>query len=140
MASFFRTLSKGATVNNFFLKIWKAKVPPRVTSFTWLALRGAILTMDNLRRRKMIVVNACPMCLGPEELGDHLLLNCKAAQRVWKSILSWFGVCYALPTSLLDHLKAWNIAKSFRRGIIMWGSSFYVAIWCIWKARNSRLL
>ena len=48
--------------------------------------------MDNLRRRKMIMVNACPMCLTEEESVDHLLLKCKLANSIWLSILRWFQV------------------------------------------------
>lgn len=73
------------------------KVPLRVTAFAWLAIRGAILNMDILQRRKMIVVNACPMCLNTEELVGHHLLNCKIAQIIWKAILEWFGVSFVMP-------------------------------------------
>lgn len=50
------------------------KIPPRVVAFGWLAVRGSILTMDNLRKRRILVVNACPMCLRAEETVDHLFL------------------------------------------------------------------
>lgn len=36
--------------------------------------------MDNLRRRKKILVNTCPMCFADKETVDYLLLNCKMAQ------------------------------------------------------------
>lgn len=50
-----------------YIYIWKVKVPFRVMTFAWLAARGAILRIDNLRRRNMIAVNACLMCLNAEE-------------------------------------------------------------------------
>jgi hypothetical protein len=37
--------------------IWKAKVPNRVAFFTWTAALGKILTIDNLRRRKVIILD-----------------------------------------------------------------------------------
>lgn len=52
--------------------------------------------------------------------------------------MGWFEVSSILPASLLDHFKAWNIATSYRRGKIMWCSSFYAATWCIWNERNYR--
>lgn len=55
--------------------IWKLKAP-RVQAFGWLAIHGGILVIDNLRRRGVIVVNACPLCLEDEEIIDHLILNC----------------------------------------------------------------
>eukprot|EP00268_Persea_americana_P022762 TRINITY_DN2257_c1_g1_i1.p1 TRINITY_DN2257_c1_g1~~TRINITY_DN2257_c1_g1_i1.p1 ORF type:complete len:113 (-),score=8.22 TRINITY_DN2257_c1_g1_i1:477-815(-) len=60
--------------------LWSTKALPRVIAFGWTALLGGILTMDNLRRRKVIVVNACSMCLANEESIDHLILSCPLAQ------------------------------------------------------------
>lgn len=65
--------------------IWKFKAPPGVHAFGWLAIRGRILTMDNLRHRGVIVVNACPLRLEDEETIDHLL-NCKVSYLLWRSI------------------------------------------------------
>jgi hypothetical protein len=39
--------------------IWKTKAPLRVAFFAWTATRSKIRTVDNLRRRGMIVVNRC---------------------------------------------------------------------------------
>jgi hypothetical protein len=36
--------------------IWKSKAPPRVAFFVWTAALGRILTTDNLRRRRVIVL------------------------------------------------------------------------------------
>ena len=41
---------------------WHAKVPSRVAFFTWLASFGKVLTVDNLRRRNIILVSWCCMC------------------------------------------------------------------------------
>ena len=59
--------------------LWSIKALPRVA-----ALLGRILTMDNLRRRGLIIVNACPICFEDEESIDHLL-NCPIAQHLWRS-------------------------------------------------------
>eukprot|EP00268_Persea_americana_P012099 TRINITY_DN15081_c1_g4_i1.p1 TRINITY_DN15081_c1_g4~~TRINITY_DN15081_c1_g4_i1.p1 ORF type:complete len:107 (-),score=14.64 TRINITY_DN15081_c1_g4_i1:104-424(-) len=74
-----------------FGRLWKFKAPPRILVFGWLALRNRILTMDNLRRRGMVVVNACPLCLKNEESMDQLLLRCNFAYRTWSVVLGWFG-------------------------------------------------
>lgn len=138
MASFFHALSGGTYAISPLFNIWKLKAPFRVMAFAWLAVRGAILAMDNLRRRKRIIVNACHMCLAAEESVDYLLLNCKIAHCIWKSILGSFGVSGVLPAPLLGHFKAWKFVTSSQRGKIMWSSSFYLAIWCMWKERNTR--
>lgn len=46
--------------------IWKLKAP-RILVFGWLTLRGSILTLDNLSRRNVVIVNGCPLCISAEE-------------------------------------------------------------------------
>uniref|UniRef100_A0A2N9HZL5 Reverse transcriptase domain-containing protein n=1 Tax=Fagus sylvatica TaxID=28930 RepID=A0A2N9HZL5_FAGSY len=41
--------------------IWKAKVPPRVAFFLWTAAWGKALTIDNLRKRGLIL-QSCGLC------------------------------------------------------------------------------
>jgi hypothetical protein len=43
---------------------------------------GNILTLDNLRKRKVIVVDLCCMCKRSEESIDHLLLYCEIAREL----------------------------------------------------------
>ena len=42
--------------------IWQSKVPPRVAFFSWFASLGKILTTDNLRKRRVMVLDWCYMC------------------------------------------------------------------------------
>lgn len=65
-------------------------VPPRVIAFAWLALRANILPMDNSCERRVIVVNAYPLCLADEKSIDHHLFNCRVAWAVWCSIIKKF--------------------------------------------------
>jgi hypothetical protein len=66
--SYYRVLS--STGASFFpwKSIWRSKAPPRVAFFAWTAARGKILTVDNLRRRGMVVVNRCWSLWGGESL------------------------------------------------------------------------
>lgn len=61
VASFFLALTK----DNYQIiplgSIWKLKAPPIIVVFRWLVLRGSILTIDNLRHRNVVIVNACPL-------------------------------------------------------------------------------
>ena len=56
--------------------IWQLKIPPRVAFFSWSASLGKILTTDNLRKRRLIVLDWCYMCKRCRESVDHLLLHC----------------------------------------------------------------
>ncbi|WMV25762.1 hypothetical protein MTR67_019147 [Solanum verrucosum] len=46
--------------------VWKIRTPPKVTHFTWLALNDAVLTHDNLCKKKKVLHTsgtASPICL-----------------------------------------------------------------------------
>lgn len=63
MASFFSILSNSPASGSQSEFLWKTKAPPRVLAFGWLLLCGSDLTLDNLHRRNMIIINAHPSCL-----------------------------------------------------------------------------
>ena len=51
------------SLNPIFLSsLWKIKAPLRVLSFGWVPKLGCILTMDNLRKLKIIIV-MCALCV-----------------------------------------------------------------------------
>jgi hypothetical protein len=72
--------------------IWKVKVPRRVSFFVWTASLGKILTLDNLRKRGLIVVKSCYMCKRSGESINYLLLHCEVAHTLWSVLFSLFGV------------------------------------------------
>lgn len=118
--------------------VWKRNPhppPPRVIAFGWRAILGAILAMGNLRHRRVIIVNACLMCLTEEESIDHLLLNCSISQRLWKAIFSWFHVASPLSQSFSSLFQFWRFGVGPRRGRSMWNLCFLANIWTIWREK-----
>jgi hypothetical protein len=59
--------------------IWQTKVSLRATFFARSRALEKIITMDNLRKQHVIVVDRCCMCKRNEEFIYHLLLHCKVA-------------------------------------------------------------
>lgn len=51
------TISTGTSSPSPLRSFWEIKVPPRVISFRWLALHESVLTMDNMRQRKLVIGN-----------------------------------------------------------------------------------
>ena len=77
--------------------IWMSKAPPRVAFFVWTAVLGKILTLDNLRKKNIIVMEWCCMCKYIGESIDQLLLHCEVAMEVWSMVFQLFGVMLVMP-------------------------------------------
>lgn len=102
-------------------------------AFGWLAIKGAVLMMDNLRHRRIIIVNACPLYLAAKETVDHLLLTYPVVKNVWWTILGWFNCCCIFPNSILPLFVTWTKGVGLKRARIIWNSTFFTAIWTLWK-------
>ena len=61
----------GTTFYGFPWKsMWKQKIPSRVAFFVWTAALGKCLTIDNIRKRKVRILDWCYMCKGNGESVD----------------------------------------------------------------------
>jgi hypothetical protein len=81
--------------------IWCTKAPQRVAFFVWSAALGKILTLDNLRRKNMFLINRCGM---DEKSIDHLLLHCECAQFLWNAFFTHFDLAWAMPHGVVNLL------------------------------------
>ena len=94
---YYRSLTPHTSILFPWKNIWKAKVPPRVAFFSWIASLGKALTFDNLQNRGFIIPNWCCMCL--KEWGEcrssffTLLSGCRSlVLGLW---IVWGPVGYA---------------------------------------------
>jgi hypothetical protein len=71
---------------------WQNKVSLRVVFFAWLVVLGKILTMGNLRKWNLIVVNWSCICNKSGDSVDHLLLHCKIAYALSSSFYDLYGL------------------------------------------------
>ena len=53
---------------------------------------GKILTIDNLRKRYVLVLDWCYMCKSCGESVDHLLLYYPIACELWSLVICLFGI------------------------------------------------
>ena len=89
--------------------IWKQKIPSRVAFFVWTVALGKCLTIDNLRKRKICILDWCYMCKCNSESVDHLFLHCSVASELWDMVfglLEFIALCQCL---LLGYLLAGKV-------------------------------
>ena len=115
------------------LKIWKGKIPAKIKIFLWLVANNAILTRDNMIRRKWPGDPSCLFCDRDESV-SHLLFQCSMAKAVWGIVAFSLG--------------ATNVPRNFNQ-CWMWCEKWlshrqnFHAIgiaaicWAIWKTRNN---
>ena len=77
-------------VGPYHKKIWKGKIPAKIKIFLWLVMNNAILTKDNLIRRKWAGNPTCHFC-DKEESISHLLFQCSTAKAVWAVVAYALG-------------------------------------------------
>jgi hypothetical protein len=135
--SFYRALSPHGLGSFPWKSVWKSKAPPRVAFFVWTAVHSKILTLDNLGRRGLVVVNRCWLCESDVESVDHLLLHCAAARDLWIAFFARFGLCWVMPRSVKELLASWWTAGRTRSAVV-WKMVPHCILWCIWRERNNR--
>lgn len=75
--------------------------------FEWLAVLGKILTLNNLKKRRVIVIDRCCMCKMNGESVDHLILHCKVARALWNAIFSRFSLSWVMHLQVVDLFACW---------------------------------
>jgi hypothetical protein len=117
--------------------VWWTQAPSRAAFFAWSATLGKILTVDNLRKRKIIIVDRCYLCERDGETVDHLLLHFDVASTLWNHVFSRFGMSWVMPRRVVDLFACWWKAGRSRSAAV-WKMVPICILWCVWKERNLR--
>uniref|UniRef100_A0A2N9GTW6 Reverse transcriptase domain-containing protein n=1 Tax=Fagus sylvatica TaxID=28930 RepID=A0A2N9GTW6_FAGSY len=137
--SYYYVLIQPHPEDNFPWKcVWRAKVPLRVAFFTWTAALGKILTTDNLRKRRVIILDWCCMCKSSGESTNHLLLHCPVAWELWSMVCILFGTLWVMPRSVVDLLSCWKGSLGNSEAGKVWKMIPHCIMWCLWRERNDR--
>jgi hypothetical protein len=102
--SFYHIICSGGNRTFPWKSVWRIKVPPKVAFFIWLVAHGKNLTIDNLRRRKIWVLDWCFMCKRAGESVDHLLLHCEYASELCSFIFCIVGLHWVMPCKVSELL------------------------------------
>jgi hypothetical protein len=118
-----------------FKHIWKSKIPYKIKIFTWLLERNAILTKDNMIRRKWTGDPSCVFCNGIETV-DHLIFQCAIARCVWGVVAFFFGT-NCVPRNVQQY-KNW-IQSLLPEAKEIHHFGFAAICWVAWKCRNKAI-
>jgi hypothetical protein len=129
---------------NIFLSMLNtclAKVATRkgvkVTFFAWTAALGKIITLDNLIKKCVIVIDKCCMCKMNGESMDYLILHCEIARALWNAIFSRFSLSWVMPLRMEDLIVCWWMGGR-SRSAVMWKMILCCLMWCLWRERNDK--
>jgi hypothetical protein len=118
--------------------VWWTQAPSMAAFFSWSAALGKILTLDNLRKRHVIVINRCYMCKKTKEFVDHhLLLHCDVASALYYYLFSRFGLSWIMPRRVFNLLACWW-SSGRSRSATVWKMTPTCLFWCLWRERNNR--
>ena len=88
--------------------IWKVKISSKVTCFTWLLAKEAVLTQDNLIKRGFQLCSGCYLCGEEAETINHLFLHCRMTYQLWKIFINLRGIKWTMPRRIQEVLACWN--------------------------------
>ncbi|KAF5446588.1 hypothetical protein F2P56_032204, partial [Juglans regia] len=136
--SYYKSLSRA--VNNSFpwRRLWRNKAPPKAIFFTWTAALGKILTTDNLRKCRIVILDWCCMCKRSGESVEHLLLHCETTRALWVEVFSRIELSFVMPATVVDLLASWTLPRGAQQIKEVWKMIPICIMWCIWQERNDR--
>ncbi|KAH9722904.1 putative reverse transcriptase/RNA-dependent DNA polymerase [Citrus sinensis] len=117
------------------LMIWhfdkSNEIPEKIKNFMWRAAQNLLPTANNLWRKNVVGNPACQRCHCKSENVTHVLMECKAARKVWKltdfyedmKLLSQHDIL-----SMLQELASRRMKKEIEQILAI--------SWAIWYARN----
>lgn len=106
--------------------------------FTWLVVKEAALTQENLMKRG---IHRCPRCFFCEQQAEtinHLFLHCKVTRQLWDLFTSLRGIVWTMPGKAEQAIVSWNFEGNGCAEKNRWRIVPAVIWWTIWKERNLR--
>lgn len=71
---------------SFYTKLWGLKMPNKIRINMWKIANNYILTLYNLKLRKLAANTLCPVCQAEEETVSHLFRDCLFSQQVLRGL------------------------------------------------------
>ncbi|CAL1381420.1 unnamed protein product [Linum trigynum] len=115
-----------------WIRVWEAKIPPKLKVFVWQILNRALPTTEALIEKKVHVLPRCPVCWDGPETMEHLFLYCPVARALWDySGLEYLGE--GLPRHTFPLFLKRLLALLHQPSVVM---AVVAILWRIWRSRN----
>ncbi|CAL1397909.1 unnamed protein product [Linum trigynum] len=115
-----------------WIRVWEAKIPPKLKVFLWQILNRALPTMEALIEKKVQVLPRCPVCWDAPETMEHLFLYCPVARALWDySGLEYLGE--GLPRHTFSLFLKRLLGLIHQPSVVM---AVVAILWRIWRSRN----
>lgn len=117
----------------------ESEIPYKVAYFTWLLAKEAVLTRENLKRRKISLCSRCYLCVKRLTV-SQFFSHCKITVQLWRIFVNLRGVAWVMPCKVTHLLYSWEEAGTgaVDRDRWMIVPDAHCICWTIWKERNSR--
>jgi hypothetical protein len=117
--------------------VWRTQSPSKVAFFVRSMALSKILSLDNLRKRHVIVMDKYCMCKRNEEFVDRLLFHCDVVSVIWSVLFNHFGMSCVMPRCVIDLYDCWWFSGR-SRSTVVWKMVHMCLFWCLWKEINDR--
>lgn len=89
--------------------IWKAKIPYKISFFTWILDKEAVLTQDNLNlKRVTTILDATRMEKRQRQTINHFSLHYKLTLQLFKVFINLRDIMWTMPRRIPEVLACWN--------------------------------
>ena len=122
---------------NWKKNVWELGCTPKIRTFAWKLLKGALPVGERLTERHIPIDPSCKRCGAPESI-THLFFQCRFARQVWR--LAPFTTEVETSRIIdLDLAAQWPSLCSTLclppAGITSKSLAPWI-LWCLWKSRN----
>lgn len=128
---YFFTLADADAFANYeepcWAKAWMKGMTPKVNIFFWILLQNKVLTLDNLQKRGMIIINHCALYKNDRKSVDHIILHCQFAKKIWDSIFKIINIEWVFPPTIQLFFSS-SKAPTKNTLIGKYGTSFFLML------------
>jgi hypothetical protein len=131
----FKLNEPGSSVDTeWWRKVWKLKVPPKIHIFWWRALQNFLPSKSELKRRHVAKEDHCEACGEPGGNLFHIAFRCTFAIRFWNALKELTGckIPDLHPSSWTRNLLSGECCTQLEAALVICG------IWSTWTGRNNR--